>query len=161
MKACETFYDSVQGIREEWADRVQICVPFEPDSNLICIALNPVGNTSVATMNRFGREVFQRMKVDPNQPVQLKTFIGSYTSLTKGKLPGRQADRILESLGLDGATFVELPENEKLEADHIFILRHTLMNPWLLASPTGDGRSYIDLYWSYLGDVMNQVLEKG
>ena len=45
------------------------------------------------------------------------------------------------------------------DADHLFILRHTLMNPWLLASPGGDGRSYIDLYWEYLDRVVREVLE--
>jgi hypothetical protein len=110
-------------------------------------------------MNRFGRAVFQRMKVDPDQPVQLKSFIGSYTSLTKSNLPGAQADRILDGLGLDPASFVRVPEDEEREADHLFILRHTLMNPWLMAEPKGDGRSYIDLYWEYLGGVIREVLE--
>lgn len=43
-------------------------VPFEPDSNLICLALNPEGNEDLAPMNRFGRQVFGRMKVDAEQP---------------------------------------------------------------------------------------------
>ncbi|MDT8340062.1 MAG: pyridoxal-dependent decarboxylase [Longimicrobiales bacterium] len=161
VQACETFYDSVREIAERWRDRVHVCVPFEPDSNLICIALNPTGNASVAAMNRFARAVFQRMKVDPRQPVQLKTFIGSYTSLTKGNLPGRQADRILAGLRLDPATFQRIPEDPERDADHLFILRHTLMNPWLLASPRQDGRSYIDLYWDYLEGVVREVLEDG
>jgi glutamate/tyrosine decarboxylase-like PLP-dependent enzyme len=161
VQSCETFYDSVQEKAEAWKDRVRLCVPFEPDSNLICLALNPTGNRSVAAMNRFGRTVFQRMKVDPEQPVQVKTFIGSYTSLTKGNLPGREADRILDGLGLDPDTFVLVPENPEREADHVFILRHTLMNPWLMAQPYGDGRSYIDLYWDYLDRVVREVLGAG
>jgi hypothetical protein len=135
-----------------------VCAPFEPDSNLICLALNPVGNSSVAAMNRFGRAVFERMKVHPEQPVQTRTFIGSYTSLTKEVLPGRQAERILDALGLDPATFVRVPEDVDREADHIFILRHTLMNPWLMASPTEDDRSYIAHYWDYLEGVVDEVL---
>ena len=158
VRACETFWDSAKEIARAWAPRVRVCVPFEPDSNLICIALNPAGNTSVAAMNRFSRAVFQRMKVDPDQPVQLKTFIGSYTSLTKGNLPGSQADRILDGLGLDPGTFQLVPEDPARDADHLFILRHTLMNPWLLASPNDDGRSYIDLYWEYLDRVAREVL---
>lgn len=159
VKACEVFYDSVRETAERWSELVHLSVPFEPDSNLICLALNPVGNDSVAVMNRFGRAVFGRMKVDPTQPVQLKTFIGSYTSLTKANLPGRQADRILEGLHLDPATFQLVPEDTERDGDHLFILRHTLMNPWLLASPEGDGRSYIDLYWDYLEDVIREELE--
>ncbi|HSG48993.1 MAG TPA: hypothetical protein VLA43_14325, partial [Longimicrobiales bacterium] len=161
VQACETFYDSVKQIAEKWRERVHVCVPFEPDSNLICIALNPAGNTSVAAMNRFARAVFQRMRVDPGQPVQLKTFIGSYTSLTKGNLPGSQADRILSGLRLDPDTFQLVPGDPRRDADHVFILRHTLMNPWFLASPHEDGRSYIDLYWEYLDGVVREVLDDG
>jgi glutamate/tyrosine decarboxylase-like PLP-dependent enzyme len=160
VQSCEAFYDSVQERAEAWKDRVRLCVPFEPDSNLICLALNPAGNRAVARMNRFGRAVFQRMKVDPQRPVQLKTFIGSYTSLTKGSLPGRQADRILDGLGLDPETFMLVPKDPERDADHVFILRHTLMNPWLLAEPYGDGRSYVDLYWEYLDAVIEEVLGK-
>jgi len=32
------------------------------------------------------------------------------------------------------------------------------MNPWLLDGP-GE-RSYIDLYWEYLEDVIDEVLER-
>lgn len=159
VETCERFYDSARAEREALADRVRLCVPFEPDSNLICLALNPVGNGHVAAANRFSREVFSRMRVDAERPVQLKTFIGSYTSLTKESLPGSQADRILEALGLDGSTFRFIPEDPARESDHLFILRHTLMNPWLLSGP--GGRSYIDLYWEFLESVIDDVLEVG
>lgn len=43
-----------------------------------------------------------------------------------------------------------------MHPDHIFLLRHTLMNPWLLAGPE-DG-SYIDLYWEYLERVIDEEL---
>jgi glutamate/tyrosine decarboxylase-like PLP-dependent enzyme len=156
IRACETFWDSVKEHAVEWEGRVRIRTPFEPDSNLICIALNPEGNTSVAQMNRFTRAVFRRMRVDPDQPVQVMEFIGSYTSMTKRNLPGDQGDRILAGLGLDPATFVQVPENPETEADHLYILRHTLMNPWQLAGP--DGVSYIERYWTYLGRVIEEEL---
>jgi len=158
IRACETFWDSVRERAAEWEGSVRVRTPFEPDSNLICIALNPEGNTSVAEMNRFTRAVFRRMKVDPDQPVQVKEFIGSYTSMTKRNLTGGQGDRILAELGLDPDTFVLTPEDPEVEADHLFILRHTLMNPWQLGGP--DGVSYIDRYWDYLGRVIDEVLEE-
>jgi glutamate/tyrosine decarboxylase-like PLP-dependent enzyme len=158
VRTCERFYESVQVAAERLGDRVRVCAPFEPDSNLICLALNPVGNRSVAAMNRFGRAVFDRLKVHPEQPVQTRTFIGSYTSLTKEALPGRQAERILRGLELEPDTFVRVPEDPQRQADHIFILRHTLMNPWLMASPSEDQRSYIDHYWEHLERVVDEVL---
>ncbi len=157
IRACEIFYDSVRDQAAKWEGRVRIRAPFEPDSNLICLAFNPEGNQSVARMNAFTRAVFSRMRIEPDQPVQLKSFIGSYTSMTKENLPGSQADRILAELGLDADTFVAEP-SEPGQADHLYILRHTLMNPWLMSGP--DERSYIDHYWSYIDSVLEEELER-
>jgi glutamate/tyrosine decarboxylase-like PLP-dependent enzyme len=158
IRACETFWDAVREHAKAWEGRVRIRTPFEPDSNLICLALNPEGNTSVAEMNRFTRAIFKRMKVDPEQPVQVKEFIGSYTSMTKAALPGSQADRILAELGLDPATFAHAPEDPEVEADHLYILRHTVMNPWQLSGP--EGVSYIERYFDWLGGVVEEELSR-
>lgn len=158
VQATERFWDAAREAAERLADRVRLVVPFEPDSNLVCLALNPAGNRRQAAMNRFGRQLFQRMKVDPEQPVQIKSFIGSYTSLRKESLPGNEAHRILDSLGIDPASFVLVPEDDRREADHIFILRHTLMNPWLLEGPSDGG--YIELFWDYLERIVDEVLEE-
>ena len=56
-----------------------LIVPFEPDSNLVCLVLN----RSLARMTRFARRVFRRMKVDADRAVQGARFIGSYTSLRR------------------------------------------------------------------------------
>lgn len=157
IRSCERFFASVARMTERLSDRVRLFVPFEPDSNLICLAVNPVGNNSVARMNRFGRDVYSYMKVDARKPVQMETFIGSHTLLHKEKLPGAEAHRILEALGLDPTTFRMLPEDPGRDADHLFILRHTLMNPWMLAGP-GE-TNYVDLYWEFLEEVIDRVLE--
>lgn len=57
---------------------------------------------------------------------------------------------------MDPGTFQLVPERPARDADHIYLLRHTLMNPWLLAGP-GE-RSYVDLYWDYLVEVVEEVL---
>jgi hypothetical protein len=159
VRSAEAFWDGARATAARLADRVRLVVPFEPDSNLVCLALNPVGNTSQAAMNRFGRAVFQRMRIEPEQPLQIKTFIGSYTSLQKETLPGAEAHRVLEELGIDPATFVLVPHDPEVEADHIFVLRHTLMNPWLQTGPGDD--TYIDLFWRYLEEVVDEVLAEG
>jgi glutamate/tyrosine decarboxylase-like PLP-dependent enzyme len=158
VRACERFWDTAREAAARLEGRARLVVPFEPDSNLICLALNPEGNGSVAEANRFGRAVFRRMRVEVDRPVQMKTFIGSYTSLTHENLPGEQAHRVLRELGLDPATFCAVPEDDRREADHLFILRHTLMNPWLLAGPGEE--SYMDRYWRYLEEVVDEVLEE-
>lgn len=81
-------------------------------------------------MNRFARLVFRRMKVDADRPVQDAHFIGSYTSLRREGGEDEQCGRILGELGIDPGTFVAVPVPPDEEADQIFILRHTLMNPF-------------------------------
>ena len=48
IRACERFWDTAGEAAARLSERVRVVVPFEPDSNLICIALNPAGNTSLA-----------------------------------------------------------------------------------------------------------------
>lgn len=156
VRTAEEFYDAALECAERLSDRVQLIVPFEPDTNLVCLALNPVGNESLAAMNRFSRELFAHMRIDPDQPLQIKQFIGSYTSLQAGSVPEQHAARILSELGVNEAALVSFPDEAGVEADHIFILRHTLMNPWLMSGP-GD-RSYIELYWEYLESAIDSVL---
>lgn len=160
VRTAEYFWDTAHDMREKLAAKVTLCVPFETDSNLICLIMNPKGNTGLAPMNRFGRSAFERMKVDPAHPMQIKEFIGSHTSLTKQSIPGTQADRILGEVGVDADTFRPVPEDPERDADHIYVLRHTLMSPWLMAplSPDEDSRNYVDLYWEYLERVIDEVL---
>ena len=156
IRACEYFYTSAREVAERLEDRVRLVVPFEPDSNLICLALNRNDNRSLARMNRFARSVFSRMKVDAARPVQFARFIGSYTSLRREGGDDGQCGRILRELGIDPKTFVAVPLEPREESDHIFILRHTLMNPFLMDGP-GE-RNYIDMYWDFLEEAINAAL---
>lgn len=126
------------------AGRLHCSVPFEPDSNLICLALNPAGNRDVATMNRFVRALHERLSYDPRQPLQAREFFGSMTTLRPEILGGEDTARVLASLDLDPATLDAGGEDD----DRIVILRHTLMNPFLL--DTGNGISYLEMYFEYL-----------
>ena len=111
------------------------------------LALNRNGKGSLARMNRFARRSFRRMNVDATRPVQDARFIGSYTSLRRKGGEDGQCGRILPELGIDLGTFVTVPARPEEEADHIFILRHTLMNPFLTEGPCG--RSHIDMYCAF------------
>ncbi|KFN42235.1 hypothetical protein N790_02900 [Arenimonas malthae CC-JY-1] len=126
------------------AGRLHCSVPFEPDSNLICLALNPAGNRDVATMNRFVRALHERLSYDPRQPLQAREFFGSMTTLRPEILGAEDTARVLASLDLDPATLDAGGEDD----DRIVILRHTLMNPFLL--DTGNGISYLEMYFEYL-----------
>ncbi len=157
VHSAEYFHASVDRMRAKLADVVDIYVPFETDTNLICLVVNPKGNRDLAVMNSFGRTLFAAMKVDPSQPIQVKEFIGSYTSLLKDTLAEDQATRILEDLDIDPRTFQSLPSDRSREADHLYLLRHTLMNPWLLHEQ--GGRNHIDRYWAYLEGLIRASLK--
>ncbi|UGB39558.1 pyridoxal phosphate-dependent decarboxylase family protein [Frateuria soli] len=142
LQAAEAFHARARRFADEMAGRVQVLVPFAPDSNLVCLALNPHGNRDVARANAFVRALHDELRCDVRQPLQVKEFFGSVTSLRPDVLGQAQTRRILDALGLDPAT---LEDGE----DHLLILRHTLMNPYLIDHE--NGISYIDRYFDHLG----------
>ncbi|WP_374603518.1 aspartate aminotransferase family protein [Arenimonas sp.] len=142
--ATEAFRTAATRFAARLEGRLVCKLPFEPDSNLICLALNPAGNTDVATMNRFVRALHRSLSYDPRQPVQSREFFGSMTTLRPEVMGEEETTRALEALGLDPATLDAGGEDD----DRLAILRHTLMNPFLL--DTGNGISYLEMYFDYL-----------
>jgi glutamate/tyrosine decarboxylase-like PLP-dependent enzyme len=157
VRCCEYFFDTLEEWREEMAEYVTVTTPIPPDSNLICLAINPVGNTSLAAMNRFGRALFSNLNVDPSKPIQQRDFIASYTSLLHGSFDTTRAAEILTELGVEPSSFA--PSVREEQDDHIFILRHTLMNPWLMAEQ--QGTNYIDRYLAILKALIIELTERG
>ena len=139
VRAAEAFHARALRFAAEQADLVQLAVPVAPDSNLVCLALNPCGNRSLAVANAFVGALHDSLRSDPQQPLQLKEFFGSVTSLRFDLLGAADTARILAALGLA----VEDAADERL-----VILRHTLMNPYLIDSQ--NGISYIDGYFAFL-----------
>ena len=135
--AAEAFYARALRFAEEQAGRLHALVPFAPDSNLVCLALNPHGNRMPARANAFMRRLHDALRSDPHQPLQTKEFFGSVTSLPPDLLGADEAARIFGTLGLDMAA-----------GEPLIILRHTLMNPYLLDRE--NGISYIDRYFDFL-----------
>jgi len=152
--ATEAFRTAATRFSARMAGRLVCKLPFEPDSNLICLALNPAGNTDVATMNRFVRDLHRSLSYDPRQPVQSREFFGSMTTLRPEVMGADETMRALEALGLDPATLDAGGEDD----DRLVILRHTLMNPFLL--DTGNGISYLEMYFDYLERQAMALIEK-
>ena len=142
LKAIEAFLERAERFAVENAHLVHSCVPFEPDSNLVCLAINPRGNADVATMNAFVSRLRDELRIDDEQPLQLREFFGSTTTLRPQALGERMTDDLFRRLGLvKGADDIE-------EELRLLVLRHTLMNPFLLDGE--NGISYIDRYFDYL-----------
>jgi glutamate/tyrosine decarboxylase-like PLP-dependent enzyme len=143
VRAAEAFHARAERFASEIADHLHVLVPFAPDSNLVCLALNPRGNASVAQANAFVRDLYEILRANPAHPVQDKDFFGSATRLQPRMLGPAETARILDALHLDAAT---LGEDE--DTDSLLILRHTLMNPYLIDHE--NGISYIDRYFDFL-----------
>ena len=137
------FADELQGV-------VHAIVPFAPDSNLVCFALNPVGNRCVATASEFVRRLHDELRSDPARPLQDKQFFGSVTTLRPDVLGETETRRIFDAIGLDATTLAEDA------GDRLVILRHTLMNPYLIDQE--NGISYIDCYFEHLGARVRALL---
>jgi hypothetical protein len=74
------------------------------------------------------------------------------TTLRPEILGEAETRQILESLDLDPATLDAGGEDD----DRLVILRHTLMNPFLL--DTGNGISYLEMYFEHLERRAMQLL---
>ncbi|MGV6851665.1 MAG: pyridoxal phosphate-dependent decarboxylase family protein [bacterium] len=156
IHATEYFYSQVKKLAAKLRDSVHLLVPFEPDCNLVCLAFNPINNRSLGKMNEFTRKAFAALKVDPNSPLQNKQFIGSYTSIFRKNLADDSAQNLMSELDLDARTFQMDWNGSAATADHIYVFRHTLMNPWL---ERGNGQdNYIDKYLKYLESRLLECL---
>jgi glutamate/tyrosine decarboxylase-like PLP-dependent enzyme len=141
IQTCERLMDLLPQLQQELAPWVRIAVPFEPDCNLLCLAFNPRGNRSVKAANAFGRQLFETIDVRPDRPVQLKDFFGSSTVIPLDHLGASELQRIGAELELDLS---------RADDADLFLLRHTLMNPWLQASPGAGEPSYVEAYCHFL-----------
>jgi glutamate/tyrosine decarboxylase-like PLP-dependent enzyme len=148
--SAEAFDKRARRFADEMAATLHAIVPFAPDSNLVCVALNPVGNRDVSSANAFLRRLHDELRCDPSQPLQLKEFFGSVTTLQPEALGDAEMERILRALGLDPATLGGEQD------DRLLILRHTLMNPYLIDHE--NGISYIDRYFEFLARRTHALL---
>jgi glutamate/tyrosine decarboxylase-like PLP-dependent enzyme len=149
VQTCERLVERVPSLQQELAPWVRLAIPFEPDCNLVCLAFNPAGNRSLKAANAFGRRLFETIDVRPDRPVQLNEFFGSCTTVPLDHLGAEELQRIASELGLELAR----PDDEGL-----FLLRHTLMNPWLQTSPGPGEPSYVEAYCHFLGRQIRALL---
>jgi glutamate/tyrosine decarboxylase-like PLP-dependent enzyme len=154
IRANEYLYDRLRELARKLAPVCKLTVPVEPDTNLICLALNPAGNACLAAANDLGRRIYCHMSIDSSQPVQTRQFIGSYTSIRRASLSDRAARDLAVAIGVEAATFVSFVTDPNTQADHVFLIRHTLMNPWLRVVQNGE--SCLDRYCAFLESVIDK-----
>ena len=147
--AAEAFHERARRFSVELAGLAHACVPFAPDSNLVCLAINPAGNRDVAAASAFVRRLHDELRCDPHKPLQLKEYFGSITTLRPDALGATELQRIAGLLGLDA-------DGSERQGESLVILRHTLMNPYLIDAE--NGISYIDGYFDFLGERVRDLL---
>ena len=147
VHTCEVLFDRAKTLAQELAPYVQLCVPFEPDCNLVCLALNPKGNRSLQAANAYGQKLYEAMSVRADIPVQLRQFFGSCTTVSLEHVGEAELTRLAGELDLELAH----PDDTGL-----FILRHTLMNPWLLSAQAPGEPTYVEAYCHYLAKLVKE-----
>lgn len=152
LRAAEAFRREADAFAKRVRDVARIVVPFEPDTNLVCLALNPAGNRSLAAANACVRALHARLGGDAAAVVQTREYYGSTTTLRAGLLGATALCALLERLGLDAATLD--PGDEA--CDGVVVLRHTLMNPFLIDDE--NGISYVAGYFRYLERELHALL---
>ena len=151
VRAAEEFHDRLKELAERLAGVAHVIMPFEPDTNIVCIALNAVGNTDLAAANGLTRRVFDSMRFSPEEPTQMRQFIGSFTSLDNRRMTPEAARRLENDLGLAHGML------DTAEDASVFLLRHTLMNPWLRRD-AGGGTNYIGAYLNFLETQLREIV---
>lgn len=139
IHACEGLFDRVPSLARRLEGVAQVATPFEPDCNVLSLAFNPAGNRSLAVANAFTRQLARELSSTEKGP---PSFFGSYTTVALAHLGLPERQRL--------GALLQLELNEP-DADGLFVLRHTLMNPWLL-SPVAEpgGQTYLDAYLDHL-----------
>src|SRR3546814_11124941 len=79
--AAEAFHAGSEQLSAALNGVARVAVPFAPDSNLVCLAVNPGGNADLATANAFVRRPHDELRADPTQPQHLQQVFGSKTQL--------------------------------------------------------------------------------
>jgi len=152
IRSTEAFVARAEQFTQDIAARLRVCMPYLPDSNLVCLAINPTGNRDVAVANAFIRKLHDALGTDPSVPLQSREFFCSTTTLRAQTLGEQDMHRILAILELDP----ESMQDNDPQADRLLILRHTLMNPFLLDAE--NNISYIDEYFNYLSHHLDGLL---
>jgi glutamate/tyrosine decarboxylase-like PLP-dependent enzyme len=159
VRNAERFQHKLEALAERIRGKATLAIPFEPDSNLVCLALNPAGNRDLAAANRFTARLYEALRVDASQPLQVKQHFVSATTLELHSLGYAPMVEVLDRLGLDPRTLRESPQDPQREAAGLFVLRHTLMNPWLYDAE--NGIDYLDRYCDCLAGLVDAALGAG
>lgn len=147
IRTTEYFFDKIAELNQKHASEFEFVIPIEPDTNLICLAVKPKHHTCTSDINVLLNRVYEKLNIDIHQPLQVKSFFASSTKIFWSHLSENALTELSNRIGL------AIDTDNKTE-DHLFVLRHTIMNPWIA---TGEV-NYIDKYLEYLDELVMSEL---
>ncbi|WP_223668822.1 pyridoxal phosphate-dependent decarboxylase family protein [Kangiella shandongensis] len=157
IKTAEYFYDKLLELQERLKEHVTLCLPYTPDTNLICIAINPVNNRSLVKLNAFTQQIYSKLKISRETSPRDQEFIGSSTHLMRRNVSDSHAEELCHMLGVMPDDYVKKVEHKSRQSDRLMLLRHTIMNPWLVSD--NDGTDYVTKYCDYLEELILDNLD--
>ncbi len=154
----EYLRNKIEGIIDNLKDKVNMVIPLKPDTNILCVAINPINNYSLRRMNRFSNRVFEQLQSDLRQSDYNYPFHCSTSSLLHSHIGSEDAQYILKKLGIRNSSFVVNIEDPDVQTNSIHILKCSLLNPWRLTRITSTNA--IDNYCKYLERVITEIVTK-
>lgn len=155
IQACEYFIEGINQLSSTLTDYVNIHIPLNPESNIICISINPVNNSNLKVMNNFTDSLYALLK--PTLDDLSKTFC-TKVSIFHQDLGHVDSKQFVRKLGLDEQGFVYSIEDKSTQDNHLMILRHTLLTPSLIGH--SDYQSFINIYLKMLWNCIVELSRK-
>jgi glutamate/tyrosine decarboxylase-like PLP-dependent enzyme len=104
-----------------------------PGSNIVCYAFRRAQPSTLESLNRLNRALYERFSMGPGERVYDQTFFVSRTSLAPGQYSLATVGPFLDRLGV---------RREEYDPAGVFLLRSVIMNPWYSIAKKR-GRYYI------------------
>ncbi len=158
IHACNYLQKYLNRIIAKQKDRVKMVIPIQPDTNILCLAINPINNFSLTRMNRFSNRVIDGLEkqlslIDYNPPFQCAT-----SSLLHSNIGSEDAKQLYKKLGIKNRSFVVNIEDPKVQTNSVHILKFNLLNPWLFSDISS--KCTIEQYCDYLEQVIIDVVSR-
>jgi len=158
IHVCSYMHKRIEHIIVNLKDRVNMAVPLQPDTNILCLAINPINNHSLTRMNRFSNRVFDHLQQHIKKK-NLSSLIQCATdTLLHSNIGNEDAKQLFKQLGIKNRSFVVNIDDPKVQNNSVHILKFNLYNPWLYSEHSG--KSSIDQYCDYLEQVIVDVVSR-
>lgn len=129
--------------------RTITCYPLldEPDFNIVCLAFNHKGNTSLAKMNDFNTKIFHASSYTGGR-MYTEDWITSHTVLQSDSYGNAPVD-FIKKFGI--------PDSEWTSVGEVVVLRACVLHPWMASTSTypENWQSYLDIMKAKIARIIS------